>query len=99
PHRSLPSFPTRRSSDLGFDTALTNVLKDDIFEPNDSVPSLIDLDQGGPWPGTLLAPILFTNPALAFEPVDRATLGMDWFRFSTRDRKSTRLNSSHDQIS
>ena len=70
---------------FGFDTALTSVLKDDIFEPNDSVPSLIDLDQGGPWPGTLLAPILFTNPALAFEPVDRATLGMDWFRFSTSD--------------
>jgi len=70
---------------FGFDTAVTNVLKDDIFEPNDSVPSLIDLDQGGPWPGTILAPILFANPALAFEPVDRATLGMDWFRFSTAD--------------
>jgi hypothetical protein len=70
---------------FGFDTAVTNILKDDLFEPNDTVPSLIDLDAGGPWPGTPLAPILFTNPALAFEPVDRATVGMDWFRFSTGD--------------
>ena len=70
---------------FGYDTAMTNVLKEDVFEPNDSVPSLIDLDKGGPWPGTVLAPILFTNPALAFEPVDRATLGEDWFRFSTSD--------------
>ncbi|HWC74062.1 MAG TPA: PPC domain-containing protein [Gemmatimonadales bacterium] len=70
---------------FGYDTAITNVLKDDIFEPNDTVPSLINLDAGGPWPGTVLAPILWTNPALAFEPVDRATLGIDWFRFSTSD--------------
>lgn len=70
---------------FGFDTATTNVLKDDVFEPNDTVPSLIDLDLGGPWPGTVLAPILFTNPALAFEPVDRAAVGMDWFRFGISD--------------
>jgi hypothetical protein len=70
---------------FGFDTATTNVLKDDVFEPNDTVPSLIDLDLGGPWPGTVLAPILFTNPALMFEPVDRTSVGMDWFRFSISD--------------
>jgi len=71
---------------FGLDTATTNVLKDDVFEPNDTIPANINLDLGGPWPGTPYAPILFTNPALAFEPVDRNIgLGEDWFRFSVSD--------------
>jgi len=71
---------------FGLDTATTNVLKDDVFEPNDTIPTNIDLDLGGPWPGTPFAPILFTNPALAFEPVDRNLgLGEDWFHFHTGD--------------
>jgi hypothetical protein len=70
---------------FGFDTATTDVLKDDLFEPNDSTPALIDLDLGSPWPGTALEPILFVNPALAFEPVEREKLGQDWFRFSASD--------------
>ena len=70
---------------FGFDTTVTDVLKHDVYEPNDSVPSSIDLDLGGPWPGTVLAPILFTNPALAFEPVEREKIGQDWFRFGTSD--------------
>src|SRR5256885_5437618 len=53
---------------------------------SDVCSSDLNLDLGGPWPGTILAPILFTNPALAFEPVDRAIgLGEDWFRFSVSD--------------
>jgi hypothetical protein len=71
---------------FGLDTATTSVLKDDIFEPNDTIPADINLDLGGPWPGTPLAPILFTNPALAFEPVDRTVgVGEDWFHFHTAD--------------
>ena len=71
---------------FGLDTAITTVEKEDIFEPNDTIPSDINLDLGGPWPGTILAPILFTNPALAFEPVDRTLgLGEDWFHFHTTD--------------
>jgi hypothetical protein len=71
---------------FGLDTAITTVEKEDIFEPNDTIPSDINLDLGGPWPGTILAPILFTNPALAFEPVDRTLgLGEDWFHFHTND--------------
>ena len=71
---------------FGLDTATTNVLKDDVFEPNDTIPTNINLDLGGPWPGTPFAPILFTNPALAFEPVDRTLgLGEDWFHFTTAD--------------
>jgi len=70
---------------FGFDTSTTDVLKDDLFEPNDSTPALIDLDLGSPWPGTALEPILFVNPALAFEPVEREKLGQDWFRFGASD--------------
>jgi hypothetical protein len=72
---------------FGFDTAMTDVLKTDLFEPNDSTPASIDLDLGGPWAntGTLLDSINFINPALAFEPVERATTGEDWFRFTTSD--------------
>jgi len=70
---------------FGFDTSMTDVLKDDVFEPNDSTPALVDLDLGSPWPGTALEPILFLNPALAFEPVERAKTGQDWFRFASSD--------------
>ncbi|MFN2571385.1 MAG: hypothetical protein ABR537_07220, partial [Gemmatimonadales bacterium] len=71
---------------FGLDTGTTNVLKDDVYEPNDTVPSDINLDLGGPWPGTALAPILFLNPALAFEPLERGTdAGIDWFHFATAD--------------
>ena len=70
---------------FGFDTATTDVLKEDLFEPNDSTPALLDLDLGSPWPGTPLEPILFLNPALAFEQVEREKTGQDWFRFSISD--------------
>lgn len=70
---------------FGFDTATTVVLKDDVYEPNDTTPFALNLDLGGPWPGTALAPFLFLNPALAFEPQDRGAAGEDWFRFSTND--------------
>lgn len=70
---------------FGFDSAMTTVLKEDIFEPNDTIPAAINLDLGGPWPGTALGGFLFLNPALAFEPQDRGAAGEDWFRFSTND--------------
>jgi len=70
---------------FGFDTATTGVTKEDVFEPNDSVPSQINLNVGSPWPGTPLEPIVFANPALAFEPVEREKTGQDWFRFAVSD--------------
>ena len=71
---------------FGQATDTTAVIPQDVFEPNDTVPSTINLDLPGPWPGTAYAPILFTNPALAFEPIDRAkTQGADWFRFTATD--------------
>ena len=71
---------------FGKDTALTQVGKRDIYDPNDTVATRIDLDLGGPWPGTVLAPLLFFNPALAFQAVDRVNgVGEDWYRFQTAD--------------
>lgn len=74
---------------FGFDTAMTDVLKDDLFEPNDTIAANINLDLGGPWQntGTLFDSVLFLNPALAFEPVDNRTssFGEDWFRFGIND--------------
>src|SRR5262245_11932459 len=85
PARSAPLFYLGAGV-FGFDTATTQVFKDDdVFEPNDSQPSIINLDLGGPWPGTFLAPILFTNPALAFEPPDRGSELDDWFKFQRSD--------------
>ena len=71
---------------FGIDTALTLIQRQDRFEPNDTVASPVNLDLGSPWPGTVFAPILFTNPALFFEPVDRNFgVGQDWFNFTTSD--------------
>src|SRR6266566_1172 len=64
------------------------VIRRDIFEPNEIAPALIDLE-ARPFPGTALAPLLFLNPALAFEPLPRDVLqGADWYRLrqlTTRD--------------
>jgi hypothetical protein len=70
-----------------FGTAVdtTDVVFEDVFEPNDTVASFVDLDLGGPWPGTVLAPILFLNPGLAFEPQPRDVEGDDWFKFERAD--------------
>jgi len=70
---------------FGFDTATTNLGKEDTFEPNDTQPSIVNLDAGGPWPGTPYAPILFANPALAFETPDRGSELADWFEFRHSD--------------
>lgn len=61
----------------------TRVIPADIFEPNDVAPRLRSLELPRPFPGTILGPVLFTNPALAFEPIKRdLTFGVDWYRFS-----------------
>lgn len=58
----------------------TTVLSRDLYEPNDTTPSVIDLS-AGPFP--TLPAVRFYNPALAFENRLRAdSLGVDWYRFS-----------------
>jgi hypothetical protein len=71
---------------FGFADSATGVLPFDVFEPNDTTPSKIDLDAGGPWPQ--LPFILFLNPALAFEQTPRGQEGADWFDFVTTDSTS-----------
>src|SRR3989441_3665248 len=72
---------------FGFADSATKVVPRDIFEPNDTIPSKINLDAGGPWP-VQLPFILFANPALAFEETPRGTSGADWFDFTTSDTVS-----------
>jgi hypothetical protein len=56
------------------------VLEQDLHEPNQSAPQVIDLS-AGPFPA--LPAIRYYNPALAFETRSRDdTLGIDWYRFN-----------------
>jgi hypothetical protein len=58
----------------------TTVLPRDLYEPNDTAPSIIDLN-ANPFP--TLPAVRFYNPALAFENRLRAdSIGVDWYRFS-----------------
>jgi hypothetical protein len=58
----------------------TTVLPRDLYEPNDTTPSVIDLSTG-PFP--TLPVVRFYNPALAFENRLRSdSLGVDWYRFA-----------------
>jgi hypothetical protein len=56
----------------------------DLYEPNDTVPALINLDGAPPYPQ--IPQVLFYNPALAFEEPDRSVgLAFDWYRFNRTD--------------
>jgi len=58
----------------------TTVLRRDLYEPNETGPSLIDL-AAAPFPS--VPAVRFFNPALAFEDRVRAdSLGIDWYRFN-----------------
>ena len=58
------------------------VAQQDIYEPNDTSPALIDLDASGPYPN--YPNIKLFDPALAYEqPVGNDTITDDWYRFST----------------
>jgi hypothetical protein len=58
----------------------TTVVRRDLYEPNESAPSLIDIS-ATPFP--TLPAVRFYNPALAFEDRLRAdSLGVDWYRFT-----------------
>src|SRR6266850_3012083 len=73
---------------FGTTTDTVGVIRRDLYEFNDISPALIDLE-ARPFPGTLLNPLLFLNPALAFEPLPRDVVqGADWYRLrqlTTRD--------------
>ena len=64
----------------------TKVLPFDVLEPNEASPRTINLDAPPRIPA--IPQIKFLNPALAFEPAKRDSVGVDWYRFTqttTRD--------------
>src|SRR5206468_12326986 len=90
PHKDLHSFPTRRSSDLTSTVNTTAVTSTSLI--------FITTQNGDPtnvgW-----SYVTFRTPGVSFiiqssSPIDVSDIA--WFII---DRKSTRLNSSHDQIS
>jgi hypothetical protein len=74
---------------FGFTDDSVEVIRADIYEPNEASPHVLDLDGSRPFPGTILDPFLFLNPALSFEPLPREVKqGVDWYRLThsgTRD--------------
>src|SRR5206468_11458826 len=94
-HRALHSFPTRRSSDL----PRSNCVADAVLleqSPTKGLVAVREFDPGEAWAdyqrqiGVLKAMVAKGEvaPGETFHDIAQA-----------RDRKSTRLNSSHDQIS
>jgi hypothetical protein len=74
---------------FGFTDDSVEVIRRDVYEPNETSPLVVDLDASRPFPGTILNPFLFLNPALAFEALPRdVKQGVDWYRLTqagTRD--------------
>jgi hypothetical protein len=74
---------------FGFTDDSVEVIRQDVYEPNEALPFVLDLDAPRPFPGTILDPFLFLNPALSFEPLPREVKeGVDWYRLTqsgTRD--------------
>lgn len=72
---------------FGFTTDTVQVLRRDLFEPNEASPTALDLE-ARPFPGTFLDFLLFANPALAFEQLPRdVPVGVDWYRLSQNTQR------------
>src|SRR5207249_6094492 len=56
---------------FGFSRDTVRVIRRDLYEPNETSPTRIDLETARPFPGTILNVLLFLNPALSFEPLLR----------------------------
>jgi len=73
----------------------TRVLPFDVLEPNETAPHTINLDAPPRIPA--IPQIKFLNPALAFEPLKRDSLAVDWYRFTqTTGRDLTIILSAPD---
>jgi hypothetical protein len=73
----------------------TKVIPLDVLEPNETAPRPINLEAPPRIPA--IPQILFLNPALAFEPLKRDSLAVDWYRFTqTTTRDLTIILSAPD---
>ena len=73
----------------------TRVIPLDVLEPNETAPRTINLEAPPRIPA--IPQILFLNPALAFEPLKRDSLAVDWYRFTqTTTRDLTIILSAPD---
>src|SRR5436309_8666781 len=73
----------------------TKVIPFDVLEPNETAPRTINLEAPPRIPS--IPQIKFLNPALAFEPTKRDSLGVDWYRFTqTTARDLTIILSAPD---
>ena len=73
----------------------TKVIPLDVLEPNEAAPRTINLEAPPRIPA--IPQIKFLNPALAFEPTKRDSLGVDWYRFTqTTARDLTIILSAPD---
>src|SRR5207249_12284066 len=98
PHPHLHPFPTRRSSDLERDPANTDWQRDLAVSHNKIGDALVEGD-----PGELAAyrqGLVISEALAARDPANtqwQTDVAVSCFKL--RDRKSTRLNSSHVSIS
>src|SRR5207244_8384894 len=92
-HSTLPSFPTRRSSDLADQTNhATYKSSNDKIATVDATGNVHAVSDGE-------ASITATHDGQTATVALKVKNTKDDFRWSFRDRKSTRLNSSHQIIS
>src|SRR5690606_41953401 len=92
-HRNLPSFPTRRSSDLGnprLDDANHARIRDYLAARK---PQLVFMPHGND------SNVTHQRTYALFRAVALAEQWTMWALLNQEDRKSTRLNSSHVKIS
>src|SRR5439155_1668155 len=75
---------------FGFSRDTVRVIRRDLYEPNETSPTRIDLETSRPFPGTILNVLLFLNPALSFEPLLRdVKQGADWYHLRRATTSAT----------
>ena len=70
----------------------------DIFEPDTVVPGVIDINGPGVVRPDRPLPVLFFNPALAFEPVTSGFQDVDWVRFDQNDAAGASIIVNSDVL-
>src|SRR2546426_11799445 len=69
----------------------TKVVQRDLYEPDDTIPSTIDLD--APPPFAVVPQLLVFNPALEFETLNSGEVaGADWYHFTQTGTRDLTIN-------